>query len=103
MSNEQNRKNFIKREENFVCDNCQKNVEPLGKSCRNHCPVCLYSKHVDEFTPGDRKSICQEKMEPVALEREGEELIVVHKCQKCNKTIRNKSAPDDDRKKLFSL
>ena len=34
-------------DEGFICENCGRKVEPLGYSCRNHCPYCLYSKHVD--------------------------------------------------------
>ena len=39
---------FTEIDEAFVCEHCGKKVEPLGYSCRNHCPYCLYSKHVDK-------------------------------------------------------
>ena len=46
--------NFTEIDEEFICENCGRKVEPLGYSCRNHCPYCLYSKHVD-INPGDRR------------------------------------------------
>ena len=40
-------KRFTKIDEEFICENCGEKVEKLGYTCRNHCPHCLYSKHVD--------------------------------------------------------
>ena len=40
-------RNFVKNDEEFICDNCGKRVPKLGYSSRNHCPYCLHSKHVD--------------------------------------------------------
>ncbi|MDQ5968548.1 MAG: hypothetical protein QG561_147 [Patescibacteria group bacterium] len=50
---------FIMRNETFTCVHCgiQVSQHPTG-SARNHCPVCLYSLHVDESVPGDRLSDC---------------------------------------------
>ena len=45
--------NFTEIDEEFTCENCGKHVPKLGYSCRNHCPYCLHSKHVD-VNPGDR-------------------------------------------------
>ena len=44
---------FTKIDEEFICENCGKKVKKLGYTCRNHCPYCLHSKHVD-VNPGDR-------------------------------------------------
>ena len=44
---------FSKKDESFVCENCKKKVEVLNYTSRDHCPFCLYSKHVD-INPGDR-------------------------------------------------
>jgi len=89
---------FIARQEQFVCEHCGKPVEPLEQgSYRNHCPHCLWSKHVDRDGPGDRASICQAPMEPVQLDYDGKKgWLVVHVCTKCGKRIPNKTAPDDD-------
>ena len=47
-------RNFVEIDEEFVCEHCGKLVPKLGYSCRNHCPHCLHSKHVDK-NPGDRR------------------------------------------------
>ena len=39
---------FTEIDEEFICENCGKRVPKLGYSCRNHCPYCLHSKHVDK-------------------------------------------------------
>ena len=59
--------NFVVIDEQFVCENCGFNVPKLGYSCRNHCPKCLHSKHVDK-NPGDREEECHGDLEPVGLE-----------------------------------
>lgn len=46
--------NFTEIDEEFICEHCGQHVPKLGYSCRNHCPYCLYSKHVD-VNPGDRQ------------------------------------------------
>ena len=88
----------------FICDNCGKKVSTtgnIGTHQRNHCPYCLYSKHVDEF-PGDRKAECHGLMKPVGLtfKREGEgktgEIMLVHICERCGKISINRLAGDDD-------
>ncbi len=100
----QARKNFIALNEGFVCEHCQKKVPPIKRgSYRNHCPFCLYSKHVDKDVPGDRQSECQTLMPPIRLEQAGEEYVIVNQCQKCQKISRNKSAPDDDFDKLLEV
>mgnify|MGYP001587359506 CR=1 FL=1 len=89
---------FIAREEPFICEHCNKPVTPLGQgSYRNHCPFCLYSKHVDAQGPGDRASHCGALMKPLNLDYKGSKgWIIVHECKKCGKMISNKTAPDDD-------
>jgi len=89
---------FLPREEPFTCEHCNQAVSPLGKGTyRNHCPFCLYSKHVDELGPGDRASVCHGLMEPIAIDSDGKRgWLIVHRCQACGKQIRNKAAPDDD-------
>lgn len=48
---------FTEIDEEFQCENCKKEVKKLGYTCRNHCPYCLHSKHVDN-NPGDRAETC---------------------------------------------
>ena len=62
----ENYSKFTVIDEEFVCENCGKKVKKLGYSCRNHCPYCLHSKHVD-INPGDR----QEKSIKKEIEEQG--------------------------------
>jgi DNA-directed RNA polymerase subunit M/transcription elongation factor TFIIS len=89
---------FIARQESFECEHCGVIVEPLEEgSYRNHCPRCLYSKHVDASGPGDRASACGGLMYPDHLDQDGKKgWVIVHVCETCGKTIPNKAAPDDD-------
>ncbi len=97
-------KNFIVINEEFVCQNCGFKNEKHESSCRNHCAKCLYSLHVDEEIPGDRKSKCRGLMEPISLNSNAKKgYMIVHKCTKCAKLIQNKCAPDDDKEKLIQL
>jgi len=89
---------FIPRQEPFTCEHCSKQVQPLEKgSYRNHCPFCLWSKHVDGEGPGDRAADCGGLMRPTGIDQEsGKGFVLIHKCEKCGKQIRNRAAPDDD-------
>ena len=53
-------RNFVKNDDEFICDNCGRKVPKLGYSSRNHCPYCLHSKHVD-IKPGDRMETCHRR------------------------------------------
>ena len=87
---------FTKINEGFVCEHCGYEVLPLKTgSCRNHCPRCLWSKHVDIF-PGDRMEDCQGMMEPIGIDyRASKGYIVVHRCVRCGAVCRNKLVFDD--------
>ncbi len=91
-----NRKNFINRNEGFICENCGNEVLPLKNgSYRNHCPFCFYSKHVDNI-PGDRLSTCKGIMEPIDYDYSSKKgYIIIHRCTKCGKIQNNKTAFDD--------
>jgi len=92
------KKKFIKRNEGFICDHCHKEVLPLINGfCRNHCPFCLYSKHVD-VNPGDRDQECKGMMKPIRIEQEGKRgQIVIHECRLCKQTRKNQLCLDDPR------
>jgi len=87
--------NRRQQNEGSVCENCGARVEPLTNgSYRNHCPFCLYSKHVDE-QPGDRRSRCHGLMRPVRLvykRKKGYQLV--HQSLKCGVVKVNKVAVD---------
>lgn len=95
----------------FRCSHCKAWViinEYIGTANRNHCSVCLWSKHVDE-QKGDRKAVCHGGMQPIALTckhdgygRQGE-LMLVHECAQCDKFSINRIARDDDENQLLAI
>ena len=94
---------FIEIDEEFICDNCGKKVPKLGYSCRNHCPYCLYSKHVD-INPGDRKETCHGLLKPIGLEMNNRKgYVIIHKCTKCGAVRKNKFAEDDNMDLIIKL
>ncbi|MDP3994253.1 MAG: RNHCP domain-containing protein [bacterium] len=94
-------KNFVKKEEDFVCKVCKEEVKGTGYT--NHCPNCLYSLHVDEEIPGDRNSKCKGLMEPVKIEIKKSEYILFHKCAICKKQTRNKTSKEDNLEEMIKL
>lgn len=94
------------RNEGFTCQHCQAHVEPVrfGGSYRNHCPFCLYSKHVDTDTPGDRANSCGGLMQPVGVfTRRSGEHVLVHRCLRCGFERYNRIAGDDNFDLVTSL
>jgi hypothetical protein len=86
---------FTHINEHFCCENCGKPVAPVKTGCRNHCPHCLVSKHVDVF-PGDRANACQGLMDAVAYETSAKKgLVLVFLCRKCGAETRNMAAHED--------
>jgi DNA replicative helicase MCM subunit Mcm2 (Cdc46/Mcm family) len=93
-------KRFQKVQENFVCENCCFKVK--GSGYTDHCPNCLYSKHVD-INPGDRASDCGGIMIPKAVEVKSDGYKIYYDCQKCGYQHRVKSSPDDNFEAILSL
>ncbi len=83
---------FIKTTEDFTCEKCGTEVE--GNGYTNHCPECLWSKHVD-ISPGDRAEKCAGMMEPVRVEKKGKEYTIIHKCTSCGAEKQNKAVKED--------
>ncbi|MDP5273924.1 RNHCP domain-containing protein [Chengkuizengella axinellae] len=85
-----------KENTSFSCGHCLSFVHPLSNgSFRNHCPVCLYSKHVDE-KPGDRNSKCKGLMKPIGIRHNSRKgLQIIHQCTICNVEKVNKIAEFD--------
>ena len=95
------RKNFIRQKEDFICENCGALTKGTGYT--NHCPVCLFSKHVDNV-PGDRANTCGGLMEPVGVTlKSGLPDKIVHRCLKCGHEHRNKIDKADNPDVLLSL
>lgn len=94
---------FTKIDEEFVCEHCGEQVPKLGYTSRNHCPYCLYSKHVDVY-PGDRSEECHGLLEPIGVELNSKKgYVIVFRCQKCGKIRKNKVAKDDNMDKIITL
>ncbi len=95
-------KKFNHLDEGFICENCQKEVTPLGYTSRDHCPYCLYSKHVD-INPGDRQNNCKGLLKPIQLEKFKDTFKIFYKLKKCKKNHKNIIAKDDNMTKIIEL
>jgi len=67
----------------------------MGNGYTNHCPACLWSKHVDN-NPGDRENLCGGLMEPMTAYFESGEWIIIQKCQKCGVEKKIRAVEEDD-------
>jgi hypothetical protein len=82
----------------FTCGHCRASIlrEAQGTRHRNHCPLCLWSRHVDN-TPGDRAADCGSLMEPLCIAVRGDgEWLLVHRCTGCDELDLNRTAGDDN-------
>ncbi len=91
-------KNFSRVRENFECDICHTVVS--GNGYTNHCPKCLWSRHVD-VKPGDRRSDCGGLMKPVSVTYNRTYYLISHKCLKCGETKNIKAAQNDSQEVLW--
>ena len=91
---------FKRTIENFTCEQCGQQV--IGNGYTNHCPNCLYSKHVDIY-PGDRGAVCGGMMKPVRIEMKGQEWFLLQLCLTCGFERKNKVVSEDNRNALFKL
>jgi hypothetical protein len=104
-------------EQEFICRHCHAWVytHPLisGVQNRNHCPYCLWSRHIDQSLAGDRMSACKAIMQPIGLTMkrsynkygqavEGE-LMLIHRCHECGKLSINRIAADDLTERLMDI
>lgn len=91
---------FTHINEGFVCEHCQQPVPAARKTCRNHCPYCLTSKHVD-INPGDRAATCHGLLQAIRYELDSHKgLMLIFRCTRCGEERRNKAllegeCPDD--------
>ena len=93
----------------FKCQHCGAYVSAAralaGAANRNHCPYCLWSRHLDLFEAGDRLAACKALMRPVGLTLKNSrnkyahigngELMLVHLCTDCERISINRIAADD--------
>ncbi len=95
-------KQFTMRDEHFICENCHKEVSPLGYTARDHCPYCLYSKHVD-INPGDRENTCKGLLKPIGIEKFKDTYKILYQCEKCHELHKNIVAKDDDMNMIIKI
>lgn len=88
--------------ESFICENCGQKVKKSSYTARDHCPYCLYSKHVD-INPGDRANTCQGLLEPIAIEKFKDSYKILYRCLKCGKTHKNIIEKEDNMDMIISL
>jgi hypothetical protein len=100
----------------FRCTHCGYYITTMRLVCgvnhHNHCPYCLWSRHLDLFVAGDRLSACKAPMRPVGLTMKparnkyapGDgELMLVHICKDCGQVSINRIAADDDAQSLMEV
>ena len=97
---EQMEPKFQRRIEDFTCENCGHPV--TGDGFTNHCPACLWSKHVD-INPGDRAEVCQGMMAPIGIEIKGDRYRIKFRCTRCGAECWNKSSPEDNFETLLRI
>jgi hypothetical protein len=101
----------------FECKHCHAYILldsfVSGVNNRNHCPFCLWSKHVDLFKAGDRLAACKGLMQPVGLSLKQThkkyaqspqgELMLIHRCTGCGDFSINRIAADDDADRMLEV
>lgn len=91
---------FKRNKEDFDCEQCGEHV--IGNGYTNHCPNCLWSKHVD-VDPGDRAATCHGAMEPREIQTKGAEYVIAHTCVRCGHVKNNKISRDDNMEKAIAI
>jgi hypothetical protein len=84
---------FQKTVEDFTCEHCGAMVK--GSGYTNHCPKCLWSRHVD-INPGDRAAACRGMMKPISVETKGDGYMLLQRCVVCGHERRNRVVKGDD-------
>ena len=95
-------KRFTMKDENFKCEHCNENVTTLKYTARDHCPTCLYSKHVD-ILPGDRQNECHGLLKPIGIEKYRNTYKIIYQCEKCHQKHKNIMANDDNMDLIIEL
>ena len=93
---------FTKNDNSFICEHCKKEVQPLSYTSRDHCPYCLYSKHVD-INPGDRLNTCLGLLKPTGIEKFKDTYKIIYRCEKCKEIHKNIMASDDNMDLIIEL
>lgn len=99
MSGREGRR-FSKRKEDFTCDVCGAKVAGTGYT--DHCPNCLWSKHVD-INPGDRASDCKGLMKPVKATHDRNWFLIEYRCETCKAKKIVTAAESDNMDAIFRI
>lgn len=84
-----------------MCEVCGTQV--VGNGYTDHCPNCLYSKHVDSRTPGDRSSDCHGLLKPIGIRYKNSKYQIQYCCTKCGKISFCKTVDDDCYEEILKL
>jgi len=95
-------KKFNMIDEEFICENCNSNVNKLNYTARDHCNYCLYSKHVD-ILPGDRANNCHGLLKPIGIEKYRDTFKILYECEKCRVKHKNIIHDDDNKDLIIEL
>lgn len=95
-------KKFTMKDDPFICECCGAEVKALGYTARDHCPICLYSKHVD-IMPGDRQNTCHGLLKPIGIEKFKDTYKIIYKCEKCHQMHKNIASEDDDILQIINI
>jgi len=95
-------KKFTMIDEEFICEKCSSKVSKLLYSARDHCPYCLYSKHLD-INPGDRLNSCKGSLKPIGIEKFKDTFKIIYACEKCHEKHKNKVSDDDNFDEILKL
>lgn len=95
-------KKFNMLNEDFICENCGKEVKKSNYTARDHCPYCLYSKHID-INPGDRLNNCKGLLKPISIEKFKDTFKIIYKCNRCNELHKNIIHNDDNMDLIIEL
>ncbi len=91
---------FTRTIEDFDCEHCGAHV--TGNGYTNHCPQCLYSKHVD-VNPGDRAATCGGLMRPIGITQKKGEYVIQHRCVSCGHQRPNKMVEGDSFETILTV
>lgn len=91
---------FTRKVEDFVCEHCGTSVTGTGYT--DHCPKCLWSKHVD-VEPGDRAATCHGMMRPVNVSGIVDRYVIAYECTVCGHKKNNKVQDTDDGAAIVEL
>ncbi|MFC4125775.1 RNHCP domain-containing protein [Nocardia rhizosphaerae] len=90
--------NTFRTIDTFSCIRCGLVVSTYAAdgARRNHCPSCLYSRHVVDQVDGG-VSDCGARMSPIAIAvPRSENWMLIHRCARCDELTANPVCADDN-------